>query len=151
MISKHLVDGLRVFLVQPCSVPASGITHTFGTFGTCATVEQTIGASVALFGCVLSSVGLHLELRLWPPTFVSAIRQPVRAHVFCDTRVPCRVCWPLHVSSPACRSMPHMLSQTFALVCHSAKHQFIGSSMTDDAFMSSTNPVKSSIVYEARV
>ena len=47
--------------------------------------------------------------------------------------------------------MPHMLSQTFALVCHSAKHQFIGSSMTDDAFMSSTNPVKSSIVYEARV
>ncbi len=47
--------------------------------------------------------------------------------------------------------MPHMLSQTFALVCHSAKPQFIGSSMTDDAFMSSMNPFKSSTVYEARV
>ena len=202
MVSKHQVDGLRVFLAQPCSVPAPGITqtfgtfgmcvtvegtigasvapfgrvlsgargsaayfgrhwdrlasenaksmrfnplgvlihdvafpklqvdashltclesfdgtisskaHTFGTFGTCATVERTIGTSVAPFGCVLSEARLHLEPRLWPSVIVSTTtRRLVRTHVPCDTRTPCRACWPLYMSSPARQPMlPHALA-----------------------------------------
>ena len=52
VVSKHQVDGSRVFLARPCSVPALGITQTFGTFEHCCATEGTIGASIAPFGCV---------------------------------------------------------------------------------------------------
>ena len=201
MVSKYQVDGLRLFLVPPRGVPASGITQTFGTFGLCCATERTIGASVAPFGCVsngargspahfgrhwaqpvsknaksmrfnslgifirdatflklqvdvshlaclescdgtisskahtfgtfehccateeaigvslapfgyvLSEARLHLELRQRSSTCVSTVRRLVRTHVPCGTRAPCRACWPLYRSSPACQPMlPHALA-----------------------------------------
>ena len=192
MASKRQVDRLRLFLVPPRSVPASGITQTFGTFGLCCATEGTIGASIAPFGCVsngargspahfgrhwaqpvsknaksmrfnplgifihgatfpklqvdavhltclescdgtisskahtfgifgmcvvveeaigVSVARLHLELRQWSSTCVSAARRLVRTHVPCGTRAPYRACLPLCMSSPARQSMlPHALA-----------------------------------------
>lgn len=108
---KLQVDAAHLACLESCGGTISSKAHTFGTFGTCVTVEGTIGASLASFGCVLSEARLHLELRQWSSTCVSTARRLVRTHVSCGARASCRACWPLYMSSPARQSMlPHALA-----------------------------------------
>ena len=108
---KRQVDAVHLTCLESCDGTISSKAHTFGTFGTCATVERAIGASVAPFGRALSEARLHLELRQWSSTFLNTTRRLVRTHLLCGTRAPCRACWPLYMSSPACQPMlPHDLA-----------------------------------------
>ena len=108
---KLQVDASRLACLESCDGTISSKAHTFGTFGTCVTVERAIGASVAPFGCVRSEARLHLELRQRSFACVSTARRLVRTHVPCGTRASCRACWPLCMSSPARQPMlPHALA-----------------------------------------
>lgn len=108
---KLQVDAAHLTCLESCDRTISSKAHTFGTFGMCVVVEEAIGASVAPFGCVLSEARLHLELRQWSSTCVSAARWLVRTHVPCGARASCRTCWPLCASSSARQPMlPHALA-----------------------------------------
>ena len=99
---KLQVDAAHLTCLESCDGTISSKAHTFGIFGMCVVVEEAIGVSVAR---------LHLELRQWSSTCVSAARRFVRTHVPCGTRAPRRACWPLCASSPARQSMlPHALA-----------------------------------------
>ena len=102
---KLQVDAAFLTCLKSCDRTISSKAHTFGTFGTCVTVERTIGASVAPFGCVLSEARPHLELRLWSSTFLNTTLRLVRTHVPCGTCAPCRACWLLCMPSLARQSM----------------------------------------------
>ena len=108
---KLQVDASHLACLESCDGTISSKAHTFGTFGMCVVVEEAIGVSLAPFGYVLSEARLHLELRQRSSTCVSTVRRLVRTHVPCGTRAPCRACWPLYRSSPACQPMlPHALA-----------------------------------------
>ena len=108
---KLQVDASHLTCLESCDGTISSKAHTFGTFERCCATEEAIGVSLAPFGYVLSEARLHLELRQWSSTCVSTARRLVRTHVPCGTRAPCRACWPLYMSSPACQPMlPHDLA-----------------------------------------
>ena len=110
-ILKLQVDAAHLTCLESCDGTISSKAHTFGTFELCCATERTIGTSLAPFDCVRSEARLHLELRQWSATCVSAARRLVRMHVPCGTRTPCRACWPLYMSSLACQSvLPHALA-----------------------------------------
>ena len=89
---KLQVDASHLTCLESCDGTISSKAHTFGTFEHCCATEGTIGVSLAPFGYVLSEARLHLELRQWSATCVSAARRLVRMHVPCGTRTPCRAC-----------------------------------------------------------
>ena len=105
---KLQVDAAHLTCLKSCDRTISSKAHTFGIFEHCCATKGTIGAP---FGCVRSEARLHLELRQRSSTCVSTVRRLVRTHVPCGTRAPCRACWPLYRSSPACQPMlPHALA-----------------------------------------